>query len=375
VATSPLDPGKHKGQDRSAQQEKTMEKSFHPVRFHGDAREYFGIWIVNLLLSIVTLGIYSAWAKVRNTKYFYQNTEIAGRRFDYHATGKQILIGRVIIIVGLIAFQVLAMVPVLLVIGFVITLFLFPWLITRALRFNARVTSWSNVRFDFDGQPGRAFLVYLLYPFLTVFTLYLAWPFADRARRRYVINHHKLGRARFHFDTPVGPIYLALLGASVAGGIVVTLAMLGVSDSLMELEGMFDPKRGQPGNPAEIIFLMIRLYVGAIAAFVVGGLVYGAMMRNLIYRGTSIEGGHGLASTVSVPQYVWIGLSNALVVVSTLGLMLPWAQVRMARYLASQTEAMVHGTLDDFVGDVMPEGGALGDAYTDIEAIDLGFPV
>lgn len=352
-----------------------MEKTYHPVHFHGNAREYFGIWIVNLLLSIVTLGIYSAWAKVRNTKYFYQNTEIAGRRFDYHATGKQILIGRIIVVVGLIVFQLMAMVPVLLLVGFGIMLFLFPWLITRALRFNARVSSWSNVRFDFTGKPGRAFLVYLLYPFLTLFTLYLAWPFADRARRRYVINHHKLGRAAFHFDTPVGPIYLALLGASIAGGVVITLALMGLGDSMLLLEDMFDPKGGEAGNPIEFIFLMIRLYVGAIAAFVVGGLVYGAMMRNVIYAGTTIEGGHSLKSTVSVPQYVWIGLTNAIVVVSTLGLMLPWAQVRMARYLASQTEAVVSGSLDDFVGEVLPEGGALGDAYTDIEAIDLGFPV
>ncbi len=62
--------------------------------FHGNAREWFGIWIVNLLLSIVTLGIYSAWAKVRARKYFYQNTYVADRNFDYHATGLQILIGR-----------------------------------------------------------------------------------------------------------------------------------------------------------------------------------------------------------------------------------------------------------------------------------------
>ena len=54
-----------------------------PVVFTGNAREYFGIWIVNLLLSILTLGIYSAWAKVRRKKYFYQHTLIDGAGFDY----------------------------------------------------------------------------------------------------------------------------------------------------------------------------------------------------------------------------------------------------------------------------------------------------
>ena len=75
--------------------------------FKGNAKEWFGIWIVNLLLSIVTLGIYSAWAKVRTKKYFYGNTFVDGRNFDYHATGGQILKGRLIIIAAIIVFQII----------------------------------------------------------------------------------------------------------------------------------------------------------------------------------------------------------------------------------------------------------------------------
>jgi hypothetical protein len=45
-----------------------------PFEFRGEAREYFRIWIVNLALGIVTLGVYSAWAKVRSERYFYGNT-------------------------------------------------------------------------------------------------------------------------------------------------------------------------------------------------------------------------------------------------------------------------------------------------------------
>ena len=75
--------------------------------FKGNAKEWFGIWIVNLLLSIVTIGIYSAWAKVRTKKYFYGNTFVDGRNFDYHATGGQILKGRLIIIAAIIVFQII----------------------------------------------------------------------------------------------------------------------------------------------------------------------------------------------------------------------------------------------------------------------------
>ena len=56
--------------------------------------EYFRIWIVNLLLTVATLGIYSAWAKTRRLQYFYRNTHLAGASFDFRGDPKAILRGR-----------------------------------------------------------------------------------------------------------------------------------------------------------------------------------------------------------------------------------------------------------------------------------------
>ena len=64
--------------------------------FTGSGSEYFRIWIVNLILSVVTLGIYSAWAKVRRLEYLYRNTRVAGASFDYHGRPLAILKGRII---------------------------------------------------------------------------------------------------------------------------------------------------------------------------------------------------------------------------------------------------------------------------------------
>ena len=74
----------------------TDNQKVTPIVFQGKASEYFGIWIVNLLLSLVTLGVYSAWAKVRRKKYFYNNTLIDNVAFDYHANPIAILKGRII---------------------------------------------------------------------------------------------------------------------------------------------------------------------------------------------------------------------------------------------------------------------------------------
>jgi uncharacterized membrane protein YjgN (DUF898 family) len=55
-------------------------------QFRGTGREFFRIWIVNFALTLITVGIYSAWAKVRTRRYFYGNTALAGHTFDYHAS-------------------------------------------------------------------------------------------------------------------------------------------------------------------------------------------------------------------------------------------------------------------------------------------------
>ena len=130
------------------------------VSFDGQGWEYFKIWIVNILLMIVTIGLYYPWAKVRRRRYFYGNLSIAGRYFDYHATGKQLfpsyLIG-IILVISLTFIQHVS--PSLAGITFIVIAIATPWLIQRSMRFNLKMTSFSNVRFSFSGSTKESVLV------------------------------------------------------------------------------------------------------------------------------------------------------------------------------------------------------------------------
>ena len=195
-----------------------------PVVFTGSTGEYFGIWIVNLLLSIVTLGIYSAWAKVRRKKYFYNNTLIDGVGFDYHASPVAILKGRIIAVILFVLYQVLAgfspVVAIVLLVGFLLAL---PWIVVRGLTFNARNSSHRGLRFDFDGNYLQAALTFILYPLLILITLGLALPFVAQRVNQFAFNHHKFGISRFQMQALVKDFYLVylkllatLLGISLA---------------------------------------------------------------------------------------------------------------------------------------------------------------
>jgi uncharacterized membrane protein YjgN (DUF898 family) len=116
-------------------------------------------------------------------------------------------------------------------------------------------------------------------------------------------------------------------------------------------------------------------YVFFFLAYLPAAAIYQAFTRNGIFNNTVLAEGHKFVSNVTAPKLVWIILSNTVVTLLSLGLMLPWAQVRMAKYLADHTVAIPNGSMDDFVGEILPEGSAIGDAYTDLEAIDIGLPI
>ena len=81
----------------------TVEYSFE---FRGNTGEFFKIWTVNMLLTIVTLGVFSAWAKVRTKRYFNGNTFLDGGNFDYHASPWAILLARILVLgaIGAVAY-------------------------------------------------------------------------------------------------------------------------------------------------------------------------------------------------------------------------------------------------------------------------------
>ncbi len=200
-----------------------------PVVFTGNAGEYFGIWIVNLLLSIITLGIYSAWAKVRRKKYFYNNTLIDGVGFDYHASPIAILKGRIIAVILFVLYQVLAgFSPVAAVVLLIAFLFALPWIVVRGLTFNARNSSHRGLRFDFDGSYLQAALTFVLYPILVVITLGLALPFVAQRVNQFAFNHHKFGISRFQMQALVKDfymVYLKLVATLIAISLAVYLAI------------------------------------------------------------------------------------------------------------------------------------------------------
>lgn len=335
--------------------------------FTGTGGEYFRIWAVNLLLSIATLGIYSAWAKVRREQYFHGNTRIGGASFGYHALPMAILRGRLIAVAALVAFQVSGLLSILLNWALVIFFFVAtPWVIVRALRFRLANTSHRGIRFRFHGTMAEAALVYLGLPLLTVLTLGALAPFALQRQTQFKVAGAAFGTTRFGFTASPGAYYRVVATTAL---LVVAILAAGAAPILMFLaQNGWKPEPGVT-PPALAIFAAVAAYL---AVILVVGPLFQVRMQNLVWNGSTL-GPHRFASDQRYASFFPLQLVNAILTVATVGLFRPFAIVRIARYRAEHLTLVPGASLDAFLTDAAAGASATGEEFAELFDFDIGF--
>lgn len=359
----------------------------HPVLFHGRAGEYFSIWLVNALLTMITLGIYSAWATVRRRRYFYGNTEIAGDRFDYHARPINLLVGRIIVFIGLVVFFILSSIsPALTIIAMLGFLALIPWIVIRSWRYNALMSSFRGVRFNYHCRIGRAYWTMYLAPVLMIialllvvgfigslgsisgnistamtigvicFVLYLVGLAAIQGtlsamNHDLYINNMAFGQLAFKaelskktFIKIVLISFLIMLPFLIVAGLLI--GSLFASIIYATAMGVNDPEllgNMMAGNLLNIFLTFLVILFG--------GLVASAYLvvaqRNYVFGQTQLGEKLRLKSTLSTGGFLALTLTNTLIVIFTLGLGTPIAEIRLARYMANSTALEGDISLDE----------------------------
>ena len=295
-----------------------------PFEFTGNGTEYFRIWIVNLVLTILTLGIYSAWAKVRRNRYFYGNTRMGTAAFEYLAEPKTILKGRLLAFAAFAIYSGAVQVyPWTAPLFGGLFLILTPWLVIKSLTFRARNTAFRNVRFNFIGNYRDAIRVFIGIPLLIVLTLGLIVPYLVFRQKAFVVGHSAYGKVRFTFKGTAGDFY-RLFGELL----FVLLAGIGL---------------------LLIVFTVAKpiAFVGASLLYLVLFAYGTAQIANMVYNRARLAG-NGLKSDLRARDLFMLYLTNTLGIVATLGLFIPWAAVRMARYRAGHLVFLGRGNLDQF---------------------------
>lgn len=342
-----------------------------PIRFSfsGTGSEYFRIWIVNLLFSILTLGIYSAWAKVRRTRYFYGSSSVAGTSFEYHGNPVAILKGRIVAFVLIVIYNIavemslgVALMMILVVMA------VMPWLIWKSLQFKLYNSSYRGIRFGFRGALKQIYWVYLALPILTIFSLYILTPFTHQRIKKFQHQESRFGTSHFSFNGTVGSFYKAYLLVAaiwIAGFIAVLVALGGPLFAIITADNM-DRETVAAASATGVLMLFGALFVLMFLIFP----IFATLIQNLIWNNTQLEK-HRFLSDMKWTRVCFITVTNIIGIICTLGLFLPFAQIRLIKYRVESMSLLPDGSLENFIAASQSQVSATGEGVSDLLDFDL----
>lgn len=369
-----------------------------PLRFSGNGDEYFKIWIVNSILTVLTLGIYSAWAKVRTNRYFYGNTFLENSAFEYHATPMTILKGRLIAIAALIVYVFISkLFPISGFIFLGILTIITPWIIWRSIQFNARMVSYRNVRFNFRGELKEIYnrLLIPVSPIIFIailgiivlfilgkeivasyemvvtgffFTILLAialmYPYMKMLLASYYINNRQYGQGKFLAELSANQYYMIYFRLIAKIFLILFIGIVMIS--IMLLAGI--------DLHILMITIILPLYIFFIMLSVWTTAYLEANFKNYLLNNTKLDDVLEVTSNIQVNELFGIYFTNSLLLMFTFGLAYPWTIIRLKKYKIESTSVVIKGDISQYVNQQQQTQSALGEEMGDAfdAELDLG---
>ncbi|MBW8682899.1 YjgN family protein [Chitinophaga rhizophila] len=272
------------------------------LTYNGDGGTYFGILLVNALLTTVTLGFYYPWAKAKKLQYVYSSTELDGSRFAWHGTGNEMFKGFLKTLAVLAAFfgarYLLDKIGLGIITPFLtlaVVALVVPFAIHSSNRYHWSRTSWRGIRFGYRGDRKELSGIFLGSFALTVVTLgiYSSWMAINM--RNYVLSKIRFGSGEFKYEGRGGEYFALNLK-----GFILTFLTLGIYSFWWQAD--------------QYRYLVDNL--------------------SLEHEGKSFR----LRSTAEGTEFAGLLIVNAILLVFTLGLAFAWVETRTMSFLMSHVE-------------------------------------
>ncbi len=311
----------------------------HRLTFHGAGGELLLLYIKTILLSIVTLGIYSFWGRTRIRSFFAENTRFDNVAFAYHGTGLELLTGFAKAI-GLVLLLGVQMGVCILaagetagaIIGGIIfaagILILAPLAMIGAWRYRLSRTSLRGIRFSFRGNLIDFSKIYFPGLLLTIVTFSLYAPYFWNNIRRYYANNAYYGNARFAYNGEGRDLFVPWILS-----LILTPFTLGISMLWFQLQRF-----------------------------------------NYQWSRTQFQSAR-FASAIAFGDFFLLHLTNLLLTIFTLGIATPWVMIRTVRFAFDRVTLNGELSLQSIAQEFI-DSGATGEGIESLledGATDLGF--
>ncbi len=309
--------------------------SRYDFSFHGQGGEYFGVIIVNWLLSIITLGLYYPWAKARQLQYLYAATEFNASRFSFHGTGKEMFKGFIkaififAVLFGLFFTLVLMQKPIAgIIILYAGLLAIIPLAIHGSYKYRLSRTSWRGIRFGYRGDRTELYKLFFKNIFLTIITLGIYGAWMAMNLRKYLMNNVRFGNLKFNYNGDGGDFFV------------------------LNLKGYF------------LTIFTIGIYMfwwqASLLKYYIDNLSINDENGNKITMKSMVTGG----------DFFGLIIVNLLIIVFTFGLGYAWVVTRTLKFIFAKCELSGNIDLLDLVQSEQSYVDATGEDLSDI--LDLG---
>jgi uncharacterized membrane protein YjgN (DUF898 family) len=306
------------------------------VTLRADGSDLFAMRVLNLLLSLLTLGIYSFWGKAKVRRYVCGQADYQGDWFAFHGTGRELLLGW---LRALPALAFIFLFPTLLPLFWqhraapyvaqlsAVGALLLLWPIARvgAYRYRLNRMSWRAIRFSYRGKALRYWGESIAGCLLSVITLGIYVPFFQIRLRRLLLNRTYFGDRGFHF-----------------------------------------PGRGSDLFPAWLFALPLT-----VCSLGIGWAWWRALSHRYCWAHTTFAGAR-FRCTATGGKLLWLWVGNFLVIVPTLGLGMSWAMLRTLRFWTKHVQLVHEPDLITIRQDARA-ATAVGESFADFLGFDFGF--
>ncbi|RZJ15163.1 MAG: DUF898 domain-containing protein [Acidovorax sp.] len=395
----------------------------HPLEFTGSGGEYFRVWIVNVLLSIITLGIYTPWARRRTAQYFYSHTLVAGSPLEFTAQQRKMVMGFVLLTLLTIAYNIAAntgqdaAVGVFLLTGALLS----PLIWGSAMRFRLGATRWRGLRLQFTASWKEVYIA--SWP---MFALALVWfgvffgmqaLSPELAQALDAMEDEDVKQALPRFTPAMGallglglvltvlcfirleynyksllvlkaqvgaergrwkPVYMDFVKVWLATVLVFVLCVVGISALVGVVAGssiaLFASRSERMGLWL-IVAIIVGFVVGIFMLFLASAPARAyreARMFQLQWNNTGVSHVARFKCHLRTGRYVGLRIKNMLLTLLTFGLYRPFARVSEYRMKLESVTLHVKGGVDQVAGAmVRQQQGGLGDALADAAGLDL----
>ena len=269
----------------------------NPLKFDGEGVDLFMLFLKNLVLSILTLGIYSFWGNVEQIKYVYQHTSFQGQRFEYTATGKEKFIAFLkvlgLLIVVMLAIGLLSQVvgPIVFILFYLGIIGIIPMIQYGARHYMLSRSKLYNIPFSLQGDNMEFTKLTWKMIFITLITFGIAAPWLIVAQQKYLMNHTKYGQLEFAFDGEGNDLFVTLLLGNLLSAVTLGIYLPWFLENLREFDlnhTTFDGERVRY-NKSGLDFLILIIVNLLIIVFTLGFGTPWVMIRVIKYVTERIE--------------------------------------------------------------------------------------